>query len=103
MLILRIGLYVSLAMGVLATWMSSSTGYPLEVAMVRGVLAFMACSLVAYVAELVVMTAPPRASTASLAWHEDDQHDEDDESTQPVSLPAIRAERDIAIDDSRAA
>ncbi len=97
MLILRIGLYIAIAMAALATWMSSSAGYPIEVAMVRGLLAFMACSLVSYFAELVVMTAPPpvRPVHAAVA--------DDDESTQPVSLPAIRSERDSALDDSRAA
>lgn len=99
MLILRIGLYVAIAMAALATWMSASAGYPIEVAMLRGLLAFMACSLVAYFAELVVMTAPPPARPVPVTVADDDE----DESTAPVSLPAIRSERDSAVDDSRAA
>ncbi len=99
MLILRAGLYISIAMAVLATWLSSSSGYPIEVAMVRGLLAFMAGSLVAYVAELIVMTAPPPRRLPQQTWHDD----EDDEQPEPVSLPAIRSERDSALDDSRAA
>ena len=99
MLILRIGLYVSIGMAALATWMSSTSGYPIEVAMVRGLLAFMAGSLVSYVAELIVMTAPPPQRLPDVRAHDD----EDDEGTQPVSLPAIRSERDSALDDSRAA
>ena len=99
MLILRFGLYVAIAMAVLATWSSSTSGYPIEVAMVRGLLAFMACSLVSYVAELIVMTAPPPRQLPKVVTHDD----EDDEGTQPVSLPAIRSERDSALDDSRAA
>ena len=101
MLILRIGLYVSIGMAVLATWMSSTSGYPIEVAMVRGLLAFMAGSLVSYVAELIVMTAPPPQRLPDVRAHDDE--DDDDERTQPVSLPAIRSERDSALDDSRAA
>ena len=115
MLILRVGLYVSIALAVLATWTSSSVGYPIEVAMVRGLLAFMAGSLVSYVAELVVMTAPPPAHASNHAQHhadhveyaDDDDADEYDERMEPVSLPAIRNERDTerdgALDDSRAA
>lgn len=101
MLILRIGLYVSIGMAVLATWMSSTSGYPIEVAMVRGLLAFMAGSLVSYVAELIVMTAPPPQHRAEVPMHGDE--DDRDEHNQPVSLPAIRSERDSALDDSRAA
>ena len=100
MLILRFGLYVAIAMAVLATWSSSTSGYPIEVAMVRGLLAFMACSLVSYVAELIVMTAPPPRQLPKVVTHDDE---DDDEGTQPVSLPAIRSERDSALDDSRAA
>lgn len=89
-------------MAVLATWMSSTSGYPIEVAMVRGLLAFMAGSLVSYVAELIVMTAPPPQQLPEVRDDAEDD-DDDDELTQPVSLPAIRSERDSALDDSRAA
>ncbi|HSG91296.1 MAG TPA: hypothetical protein VLA56_18920 [Pseudomonadales bacterium] len=99
MLILRVGLHVSIAMALLATWMSSSSGYPIEVAMVRGLLAFMAGSLVSYVAELIVMTAPPPQRQPRQVAHDED----DDELARPASLPAIRSERDSALDDSRAA
>lgn len=111
MLILRVGLYVSISLAVLATWTSSSVGYPIEVAMVRGLLAFMAGSLVSYIAELVVMTAPPPAHANDhadpVAYADDYDEDEHDERMEPVSLPAIRTERDTerdaALDDSRAA
>jgi len=111
-LILRVGLYISIGLAILATWTSSSVGYPIEVAMVRGLLAFMAGGLVSYVAELVVMTAPPPARPNEHAHHSgveypDDDTDEYDERMEPVSLPAIRnerdTERDAALDDSRAA
>lgn len=102
MVILRAGLYIAGAIAVLATWQSSSVGYPIEVAMARGLLAFMAASLVAYVAELVVLTAPPSTHSRT---REDEflGGDEHDEAGAPVSLPAIRTERDAALDDSRAA
>lgn len=113
MLILRIGLYAAIAMAALATWASTSAGYPIEVAMVRGLLAFMGGSFVAYLAELVVMTAPPparlneHADRADVEYADDYDEDEHDERVEPVSLPAIRTERDTerdaALDDSRAA
>ncbi|MGE3961792.1 MAG: hypothetical protein AB7F65_08945 [Dehalococcoidia bacterium] len=105
MVLLRFGLYVSVGLAVLATWLSSSAGYPAEVALLRGLLAFMAGSLVAYVAELIVMTAPPvvRQSTRPRATEAHDAEIDEYEPNEPVSLPAIRAERDAAVDDSRAA
>lgn len=42
-----------------ASW---SAGYPPEMAVVRGVLSFMAVSFIGYLAELVVVTAPAVAS-----------------------------------------
>ena len=39
-------------------------GYPIEVAAVRGLVGFMGVSLLAYVGELVVATAPPRPRKA---------------------------------------
>ena len=107
MLILRCGLYLSIVMAVLATWQSSSVGYPFEVALLRGLLAFMAGCLVSYIAELVVMTAPPparHARRASEQAHADyPDLEDDDEFNEPTSLPAVRAERDAALDESRAA
>ena len=66
MTLLRYGLYAAIGLAVLATWLSSSAGYPIEAALLRGLIAFMAGSFVAYFAELVVMTAPPVARTAAL-------------------------------------
>lgn len=102
MLILRAGLYVSITLGVYATWASSSAGYPIETAMLRGLLAFMAGSFVAYLAELVVMTAPVpqrRAQAAPAGSQGKGDVDED----EPVTLPATRAGRDAAADERRAA
>src|SRR3546814_6890508 len=104
MLILRCGLLRSIGMAVLTTWQSSSVGYPIEVAMLRGLLAFMAGCLVSYIAELVVMTAPPPARPARRASEPAQTGlEDDDEFNEPTSLPAIRAERDAALDERRAA
>jgi hypothetical protein len=58
--VLRIGLLLG-ALGFLyVSWASYDAGFPVEVALVRGVLSFMAVGFVAYLGELVVATAPPR-------------------------------------------
>lgn len=105
MTLMRIGLYVGVGLAALAAWLSNSAGYPVEAALLRGLIAFMAASLVAYLAELVVMTAPPVVKhTPYVAPADADDEDEyEDEPNEPVSLPAIRAERDAAVDESRAA
>lgn len=59
MLLLRIGLYLAVAMAALATWLSWQAGYPMEVATVRGVVAFMAVSFVAYLARVRLQPATP--------------------------------------------
>ncbi len=103
MLILRAGLYVSALAAVYTTWASTGAGYAIEVAMLRGLLAFMAVTFVAYLAELVVLTAPP-ARTRSQETHPAGAGAEDDLAEgQPTSLPAVRAERDVAADERRAA
>ena len=65
MFALRLGLTVA-AMGFLiVTIASSRAGYPMEIALVRGLLAFMALSFVAYLGELVIATSSlPNAAAA---------------------------------------
>src|SRR5690606_25476390 len=102
MLILRAGLYVSALAAVYTTWASNGAGYAIEVAMLRGLLAFMAVTVVAYLAELVVLTAPPPRKSQGMAAGQAAGEDETDPG-QPTNLPAVRAERDIAADERRAA
>lgn len=107
MLFLRVGLYLAMAMACVATWLSWQAGYPVEVATLRGLLAFMAISFVAYVVELVVMTAPLpdhriRASGEANRDPSTRATDGIDGPHEPVSLPAVRAVRDAA-GESRAA
>jgi hypothetical protein len=62
--VLGLGLTVS-GLGFLAvSWESWSAGFPVEVALLRGLIAFMAINFVAYVGELIVATAPPRPPRA---------------------------------------
>lgn len=105
MLILRLGIYSATLAAAYVTWASSGAGFPIEVAMARGLLAFMAVTFLAYLAELVVLTAPPadrrRDDTHAPSSHVED--DEDDDEDMTANLPAVRAERDAAADQRRAA
>lgn len=65
MVVLKLGLYLAAAAWAWVSWASWSAGYPQEVALLRGMVAFGAVSLLAYAGELVVATAPPIAQDAS--------------------------------------
>lgn len=110
MLILRAGLYLGVVVAAWATWASAGAGYPMETALLRGLLAFMPVVFVAYLAELVVVTAPvghhaegergaayeqemEAAAAASAGQNED---------RTPASLPAAR-ERAVAMERRQAA
>ena len=59
MAVLRLGLTIAALGFLIATIGSVRAGYPLEIALVRGLLSFMALSFVAYLGELIVVTVPP--------------------------------------------
>ncbi len=109
MLILRAGLYLAVLVALYVTWASRGAGYPIEVAALRGLIAFMAVTFVAYLAELVVITAPvPERARGARGQTDDDgalDEGDDDEAgaDEPATLPAVRAEREIAADQRRAA
>lgn len=96
MLLLRLGLYAAAIGALYATWASSQAGYPLEVALLRGLLAFMAISAIAYIAELIVVTAPvPRGAELPYASEDADGDPDvegDEGSAAPISLAAVRAQ-----------
>jgi hypothetical protein len=101
-LVLRIGLTVG-ALGFLyVAWRSWSAGYAPEVAFARGFVAFMAASIVAYLGELVVATAPRQAhGEADASDNDGDAFDleappEDAPNRMPVSIRAEREERRAA-------
>lgn len=97
MLILKAGLYLALAVTAYVVWASSGAGYSIEVALLRGAVAFMGVTFVAYLAEIVVMTAP-------VAGHPAQSTDREGESeNDPVHLSPARAEREAAADQRRAA
>ena len=59
MLLMRLGLTLAAVAALLVSVGSWLAGYPTEVAILRGLVAFVGISLVAYLAELVVATTPP--------------------------------------------
>ena len=62
-------------------------GYPIEVATVRGLVGFMGVSLLAYVGELVVATAPPRPREVRTPARLRD-------ALPPATPPALAADND---------
>lgn len=82
---LRFGLNAGALVVLLATVASSWAGYTVEVALLRGLLAFPLVAFVAFFAELVVATSPAPADDAGVA-----------ESDRPVDLAQVRAEREAA-------
>ncbi|MGE3855638.1 MAG: hypothetical protein AB7G21_01625 [Dehalococcoidia bacterium] len=64
MAVLSIGLVVGAVSGAFVAGGALDRGFPIEVALVRGAVAFMALAFVGYLGELVVVTAPPRERAA---------------------------------------
>ena len=108
MLVLRFGLTIAALMFLAAFVLGMRAGFPAEVALVRAALAFMAVSLVAYVGELIIATAPPKKTTKSRAEVGEGTEgaevgSADDESEtlpqgleEPVRLPVPGAEQQAA-------
>ena len=60
MAVLKLGLVLAGLAFAWVSWASWSAGYTPEIALLRGLLAFCAASVVGYVGALIVATAPPR-------------------------------------------
>jgi hypothetical protein len=95
--VLRAGLVLGGLGFLFVTWASWSAGYAVEVALARGALAFMAASVLAYLGELVIATAPPPVAEPEPAHEpveEAPQRATDERS--PVPIGAFRDEREAA-------
>ncbi len=99
--LLRWGLNAGALVAIAATVASWMAGYSVEVALLRGLLAFPLVAFAAYFAELVVSTAPPAQAQAKKADATSTSHDTTD-GRAPVDLAQARADRDASA-DSRAA
>ena len=65
--LLRAGLVIATVVCLFVTGGALDRGFPIEVALLRGLMAFMAVALLAYLGELVVSTADERAPEATAA------------------------------------
>ncbi len=108
MLVLRLGLTIAALMFVASLVLGMRAGFPVEVALVRAGLAFMAVSLVAYVGELIIATAPPKKTTnsraeggegtegAEIGSADDESESLPQELDEPVRLPVPGTEQQAA-------
>lgn len=109
MLVLRAGLYVAGVGALFTAWASLGAGYPAEVAILRGLVAFMAMSVLGYAGEIVVATAPPARRREATVQAEAEHHRVNEEAEggesgmAPVSLEAVRAQGRIGTPGNRQA
>lgn len=91
--LLRFGLNAGALVVVIASVASWLAGYTVEVALLRGLLAFPLVAFAAFFAELVVSTSPAvKAADATAVLGESS------EGRQPVDLAQARADRDASAD-----
>ena len=90
--VLRLGLIVAALAFVYVTWASWAAGYYPEIAMFRGLLAFMAVSFIGYLGELVVATTPQ----AEQAEGEEDGEGEFDDEAEEAPAGAQTAVANLA-------
>ncbi len=95
MLFLLAALVLGTVACVVVTGGSLQFGYPIEVAIARGLVAFIGLSIVGYLAELVVATAPPpaRAETSRAGVLRR-------EVREPVPLPIAQNETEEDVEDA---
>lgn len=58
--IARYGVYLALAVAVLTTWLATRAGHPFEAALMRAIFTFVLVTAVAFGAEAIILTSPPR-------------------------------------------
>jgi len=57
----RYGVYAALAMAIAAAWLGTRAGYPFDQALMRAIFTFVLVTAVAFGAEAVILTSPPKA------------------------------------------
>ena len=87
MIVMKIGLYAGSLAFVGVTWSSWSVGYAPELALVRGLLGFIAMTAVGYVGAIVVVTAPLVAPAAAAAPEQEGESGSD-EAASPFEIGA---------------
>ncbi|WP_322795472.1 hypothetical protein [Tepidiforma sp.] len=58
--IARYGVYLALAVAVLTTWLATRAGHPFDEALMRAIFTFVLVTAVAFGAEAIILTSPPR-------------------------------------------
>ncbi len=102
--VLRLGLIISAFAFVYVTWASWVAGYYPEIAMFRGLLAFMAVGFIGYLGELVVATMPPdEEAEAGEGDLEDESEDETDAGAELAGEGAAEATNIVSLDAARVA
>lgn len=102
MAVLSVGLVVGAVVGAFVSGGSLDRGFPIEVAMVRGVVAFMALAFVGYLGELIVVTAPPRERDADRQTSDEDAEAPPDTSERAAAPRLIAAARSVDEDNDNA-
>lgn len=77
--IARYGVYAALAMAVAAAWLGTRAGYPFDQALMRAIFTFVLVTAVAFGAEAIVLTSPPRPQPPPPADRQPDDTDHPDE------------------------
>ncbi len=59
--IARYGVYLALAAAVAAAWLGTRAGYSFELSLMRAIFTFVLVTAVAFGAEAIILTSPPRS------------------------------------------
>lgn len=97
---LSVALVIAAVSGAFVSGGAIDRGFPVEVAMVRGVIAFMAVAFAGYLAELVVVTAPRRERTAGRQPAPTEDSEEPDEPAARQATPRLIAPAPLVDEDS---
>ena len=81
--VLQLGLAFAGVAFLYVSWASWEAGYGPDVAVLRGLIAFMAVSLIGYIGELIIATAPPPAQRTPA------RADSSEDSAQDGVPPAV--------------
>lgn len=100
--VLSIGLVVGAVIGAFVAGGSLDAGFPVEVAIVRGVIGFMAVAVVGYLGELVVVTAPRRPRAVEPASRDAGAREAAERTAAPRLIAAARALNDSPDEQSNA-
>ncbi|WP_322819635.1 hypothetical protein [Tepidiforma sp.] len=59
--IARYGVYLALGAAIATVWLGTRAGYPLDQSLMRAIFTFVLVTVVAFGAEAIILTSPPRS------------------------------------------